>query len=48
MNVLSRHLAVPILASLKDSPVVFLQGARQTGKGTLTQSLRGKFNRTFQ
>jgi hypothetical protein len=39
MPLLHRHLAGPILASLKDSPVVFIQGARQTGKSTLARSL---------
>ncbi|MFH1142976.1 MAG: ATP-binding protein [Candidatus Eisenbacteria bacterium] len=35
----NRHLAPSLLASLRDSPVVFLQGARQTGKSTLVQAL---------
>ncbi|MGA2232606.1 MAG: ATP-binding protein [Tepidisphaeraceae bacterium] len=39
MAILRRHIARAILASLKDSPVVFIQGARQTGKSTLAQSL---------
>jgi predicted AAA+ superfamily ATPase len=39
MPLLSRCLAGPILASLRDSPVVFIQGARQTGKSTLARSL---------
>ena len=34
-----RHLAEAVLAALSDSPVVFLNGARQTGKSTLTQRL---------
>lgn len=39
MPLLQRHLVQPILTSLKDSPVVFIQGARQTGKSTLARSL---------
>jgi uncharacterized protein len=35
----SRHLTPLLLAALRDTPVVFLQGARQTGKSTLAQSL---------
>lgn len=35
----SRHLATRILESLSDTPVVFLKGARQTGKSTLAQTL---------
>jgi predicted AAA+ superfamily ATPase len=34
-----RHLTPTLLASLADSPVVFLQGARQTGKSTLAKAL---------
>ena len=34
---LTRHLTPAILASLRDSPVVFIQGARQTGKSTLAR-----------
>ncbi len=34
-----RHLTPAILEALSDSPVVFLNGARQTGKSTLTQGL---------
>lgn len=36
---LQRHLTRAILGSLTDSPVVFLQGARQVGKSTLVQNL---------
>ena len=32
---LARHLASSVLTALKDSPVVLLLGARQTGKSTL-------------
>ncbi len=41
MAILKRHLVPAVLASLKDSPVVFIQGARQTGKSTLAKSLSG-------
>lgn len=36
---LTRNLAVPILESLSDTPVVFLAGPRQVGKSTLAQHL---------
>lgn len=36
-----RHLRPRLLESLADSPVVFLHGARQSGKSTLVQSLIG-------
>jgi len=39
--VLARHLTPALLASLGDSPVTLLVGARQTGKSTLVQSLAG-------
>ncbi len=32
-----RNLTQPLLSSLADSPVVFFQGARQTGKSTLAR-----------
>lgn len=35
----SRHIAPAVLEALSDSPVVFLNGARQTGKSTLSQAL---------
>lgn len=35
----ARHLAPVLLEALSDSPVVFLNGARQTGKSTLVQQL---------
>jgi predicted AAA+ superfamily ATPase len=34
-----RHLEAPLLESLRHRPVVFLQGARQTGKSTLARAL---------
>lgn len=39
MAVLRRNLGKSIAVSLTDSPVVFLQGARQTGKSTLVKSM---------
>ncbi len=36
-----RHLTGALLAALKDNPVVFLQGPRQSGKSTLAQALAG-------
>ncbi len=36
---LERNLNAPLLAALEDTSVVFLQGARQTGKSTLAQAL---------
>jgi predicted AAA+ superfamily ATPase len=36
---ISRHITERILESLADTPVVFLQGARQVGKSTLVQAL---------
>jgi len=36
---IQRNLAASILAALSDSPVVLLNGARQSGKSTLVQSL---------
>ena len=36
-----RNLKPQILAALRDTPVVFLQGPRQAGKSTLVQTLRG-------
>lgn len=35
-----RNLMPQILAALRDTPVVYLQGPRQSGKSTLAQSLR--------
>jgi len=34
-----RHVTRRVLAALADTPVVFVQGARQSGKTTLVQSL---------
>jgi len=36
---IKRHITNKILESLTDTPVVFLQGARQVGKSTLVQAL---------
>ena len=38
----SRHIAPALLEALSDSPVVFLNGARQTGKSTLSQELSAR------
>ena len=35
-----RHIAPLLLEALADTPVVLLNGARQSGKSTLAQSLR--------
>jgi len=35
----ARHITAKLMDSLQDSPAVFLQGARQTGKSTLVQAL---------
>jgi predicted AAA+ superfamily ATPase len=37
MALLERHVTEPILTALRDTPVVLLQGARQTGKSTLAR-----------
>lgn len=34
-----RHATGPLLDALADTPVVYLQGARQTGKSTLVHAL---------
>ena len=39
MDMYTRHLMPGLLEALADSPVVFLNGARQTGKSTLVQKL---------
>lgn len=36
----ARHILPHLLAALRDTPVVFLQGPRQSGKTTLVQGLR--------
>jgi len=35
-----RNLSPQILAALRDTPVVYLQGPRQAGKSTLAQAVR--------
>lgn len=40
-GVIQRHLQRAIERSLSDSPVVFLQGARQVGKSTLAETIAG-------
>ena len=39
MKYLNRHLTDRIKAALKASPIVFINGARQTGKSTLVQNM---------
>ena len=41
MNMIHRALSMQLLAALTDSPVVFVNGARQTGKSTLVQWIAG-------
>ena len=36
-----RHGTLPLLDALRDTPVVYLQGARQTGKSTLVRTIAG-------
>ena len=36
---IQRNITEPLLEALSDSPVVFLNGARQTGKSTLAKHL---------
>ena len=36
-----RHATHPLLDALRDTPVVYLQGARQTGKSTLVRTIAG-------
>ena len=36
---IERHLTQSVLEALKDTPVVYVQGARQTGKSTLVQAI---------
>ena len=38
---LDRHAARALLDGLRDTPVVYLQGARQTGKSTLVRAIAG-------
>jgi len=42
MNFLNRHITPRIKEALKASPIVFLNGARQTGKSTLVQTMAPK------
>jgi len=41
VNTLQRHIAPRIMDALRISPVVFVNGARQSGKSTLVQALAG-------
>ena len=36
---IQRHLTPSVLEALQDTPVVYVQGARQTGKSTLVQAI---------
>lgn len=38
-HLVTRHLVPSVLAALNDTPAVFLQGARQSGKSTLVRAL---------
>lgn len=42
MDYIPRHIELRILDALKVSPIVFLNGARQTGKSTLVQGIAGQ------
>jgi predicted AAA+ superfamily ATPase len=46
MKTLPRHITPRLLETLHVSPVVFLNGARQSGKSTLVQHLRDKIGNT--
>jgi len=39
MNMIRRHITQNLLDALADTPVVLINGARQTGKSTLAKSL---------
>jgi uncharacterized protein len=48
IDMLRRHLAVPLRDALSDTPAVLINGARQTGKSTLVQSEElGEANRQY-
>jgi uncharacterized protein len=48
MAMFKRHIARSIQEALGDTPVVFLRGARQSGKSTLAQELaRASFNAAY-
>jgi uncharacterized protein len=46
MHTLSRHITQKLLQAMNISPVVFLNGARQSGKSTLVQNLREQISHT--
>lgn len=46
MKTLSRYITPKLLEALNVSPVVFLNGARQSGKSTLVQNLRNEIGST--
>ena len=43
-GIIERNLTTRILESLRDTPVVYLQGARQTGKSTLAQHIAKNYH----
>ena len=43
-DMIERNLTTRILQSLRDTPVVYLQGARQTGKSTLAQLIAKNYH----
>lgn len=48
MNYFNRHITKRIKEALKVSPIVFLNGARQTGKSTLVQTLAPQIGKNSQ
>ena len=42
MEFVPRKLAEPILLALRSNPVVYVNGPRQAGKGTLERAFTGK------
>lgn len=43
----ARHIAIQLAEALTDTPVVVINGARQTGKSTLAQALEGQAPRRY-
>jgi predicted AAA+ superfamily ATPase len=48
MSYYSRHIKPHIIDALKASPILFLNGARQTGKSTLVQAISAQIGRNDQ
>jgi len=42
---IKRHITSSLLEALSDTPVVFLTGARQTGKSTLVKAIAADYIR---